>query len=674
MQISKRKIAATISALALVELETVTDVLVDNRAIGYRATAVGGRDASFEPLAELIATHDLESSLSAALMDGELMNSVFDKLFPKKETLKLTAQQGMLTMPMLIKAFRTALPGDGPAKTVLSQIMAELTAHSIRHLNLVLPFDGIVSLSVHDAIFPHADTIIEAARVKRITDVLESMKLDPEIGRVKTLSAASLYSAMQPMFTRAGRLLLTTIEQDLYLRDTLYLLRLYVTNDPALPKPLLNNDDLRALSTNITYVLAAVAQPLRDIALPEYFLAQAISESALRLRELKRFSTKHISEVKQWYVHYCLYDHPGQQVVGLLFGRNVVLENRPQVTIFTQVESANHPMWTQVGFPVAENRVEPLLTQLYNTELKCQSLAALASGVATYLHDADTQENSVYFANGATEIELLHYAAASSRRIMLSMDESFGIAFMNEDVELNYRSLSQMMGTTVLSTDPAEAIIHSGLRENVGEGSVPSRIQGIPDTARHMLLLSNPESFAVNLGAPMEIAIELENDITLRCKTSLSELLVLPKQLRLSLTLPLAAHSVVDSHFGLMLDMAEEADLTAQTGQIARLRAATALSNMLLSVGASPAGRAMTRSVFIKLMQSVEDRSERERVRGKLRHATLAYKIAMMTGAKILTSLALLSEDHADAALSLIGVSGLETYMIGSIPNLSDLV
>lgn len=671
-----RDVFPTTSGVSITELEMVTDVLIDNRAIGYRANAVGGREASFEPIAELIVTHNLEMELASALMDGELMVSVFAALFPKKESLKITASQGMITMPMIVSKFRGALPGDGAAKTALSQILAELFANSIRHLSLVLPFDGLVELSAHDSLFPTADVIMNAARVKRITDVLESMRLDPEIGRVKTLSAAALYSALQPMFVRAGRLLLQTIDQDQQLQDTLLLLRDFVTNNPEMPKFLVNNDDLRNLATNLTFVLAALSQPSRELFLPEHALKTAISESALRLRELKRFSVKHISELKQWYVHYCIYDNPGQRVVGLLFGRNLALENRPQVTIFNQVDSANSPMWTQTPFPAAENRIEPLLVQLFNTELKCQGMAALAAGVATYLSPDREAPANVIYCNGATDIELLHYAAALCGRVLLSKSQSvdytgWGLYFMNEDTELNYDTQSLLLGTRVLSADPAEAVIHSGFRENLGDGAVPSRIQAIPDTSRHQLLLSNPNTFTVGLGNPIDIKINLD-DVTLSASTSLSDLLYLPKQVRLSLTKNLATASVLRAYFDVMLALAARA-AEDSTGDIARLRAATALSNLILSVGASPAGRAMTRTVLVKLIKSVEA-VDREKVRGKLRHAVIAYKIAAITGANILVAMDLIDAEQSHAAIDLIQTTGLEQFMVGSVPNLSDLV
>lgn len=679
VQTAVRNMYRSSPAVHPIELESVTDAFVDLRAIGYRAISVGGKDSSFEPLAELIAMHNLEGELAAAMADGELMYTVFSKLFPKHESsmLRITTSQGLLTLPLIIREFRVALGGvvDSPARVVLSQVMAILTAHSLKHLSIVMPFDGFLDLSEHTEIFPTASVIVEAAKIKRLTDILESMRLDPEIGKVKTLSGAALYSAMQPMFSRAARLMMSSIQMDIDMQETFLLMRLYLTRDPALPKSLVDNDDLRTLATNLTLVLAAMQTELRPVQIPEWQMAQCLAESSLRLRELKRFKIVHLSEIKQWYVHYALTDHPGQKVTGLIFGRNLQLENRPQVTVFTQIEKANYPVWTQLGFPAAENRIEPLLASLLTVELKGQTLAAAVMGAATYLTKDIDVPASVYLTNGATELELMYYAASVSRRIILGLTEDgHALIYANEDVELNYDSMSIMGGTLILSQDPAEAVIHSGLRENVGEGAVPCRIQGIPDANRNQLVLTKPADFTVNLGEEWTVSVVIDKTVKLEATTSLADLLYLPSQLRLSMTEMLAARSLVGSHFDMMLAIANKADVTDEFGTVARLRAAMSLSAILLNMGASPSGRALTKTVMLRMVQKVADRDEQQRIRGRLRQAVLSYRVAMVTGANLLVAFGLLTNTQAEDAINLINVAGLETYMIGSVPNLTDLI
>lgn len=655
-----------------IEIEHVSDVLIDNRAIGYRAIPLGGRDSSFEPLAETIANYALEAELASALQNTELLAGVFTKIFPKKETFKLTQGQGMLTMPMLIGEFLTALGGDGINKKVLAHILAELTAHSLRALAVVLPFDGVLTLTPHYSLFPTAQDIIKASAIKRLTDVLESMKLDPEIGRVKTLSAASLYTAMAPVFVRAGRLILQTMEQDEQMKDTFCLLRMYVTQDPALPTQLRTNPDLEALASNLTLVLAAAGHDYHDIYTADFELRSAIANSALRIRELKRFSIKHLSEVKDWYVHYTTTDGPGQRITGLVFGRSIALENRPQATVFNQVGTSRSPMWTQTPFPLAENRLEPLLTTLFSTHLNTQSLASVVTGIATYITDR-FDDNMVYFANGATEIELLHYAAACSRAVALTRTtEGASCLFINEDAEMNYYSKSQILGTIVASDDPAEGVIHSGLRENIGAGYVPTRVQGIPDTSRMHLLLDNPEAFTVSMSTPIAIDISFEDE-ALSVETSLAQLLALPQALRLSLTVQPATYSLIQSHVELLTMMADKADITATAGQVGRLRAAMSLSNLLLAVGASPAGRAVTRGILLRMTKSVQP-DAREKLRGQLSNAAVSYRAAITVGAQMLVATSMLDARTAEAALSLIAANDLDRLMIGSAQHLSNIL
>lgn len=668
-----RPIASATRELADISLEYVTDVTVDNRAIGYRATQIGGRNSDFEALAEVIARHDLEMDLAAALQSPELLSLIFDSLFPKKESLRVSAQQGLLTMPMVIEAYRDRLRPTGRDVVqinTLAHILAEITAHSLRHLNVILPFDGVVTLTDHETLFPNLDLIVEAARVQRITTVLEMMKLDPEIGKVKTLSAAALLSALGPMFARAGRLLLTTTQDDLRIRETFSMLRMWLIKDPALPKSLLRNSDLEAMSSNLTYVLAALSTPVEDLSTPPYDMERAIADSLVVLRSLKRFSQKHISEVKQWYVHYVLTDAPGQRITGLVFGRNMVLENRPQVTVFTQVSNSQNPMWAQAPFQFGENRVEPLLTGVFGTALHGQSLAATVAGVATYA-EIGQERAHVILTSGATEAELIMYAASISQGLVITLEDgSYGLAFQNEDTELNYDSNSLMMGSRVISLDPAEAIIHTGFRENLGEGSVPSRVQGIPDTARQNLLLTNPDNFTINLGRPMNLAIDVDG-VSVSIETSLAELLNMPKQLRLSLTQTLTPRMVVESHFETLLALADRVDITTRFGEIARLRAATALSNFLGKISQAPAGKAILNAVFRKMLFAVSP-DDREALRGRLRNASINYQLGILVGAQLLVATGLLDQEEASGALSLIKSTDLDRFMIGSTPHLGD--
>lgn len=658
------------------ELEFVTDIMLDNRAIGYRAQTIGGRESSFEPMAEVIVAANLESDLAAAMIDTEVLTRVFATVFPKSESSKVTvsASQGLIAMPMLISAYQDALSGDILEKRTLANVLAELTAHAIRHLNLVLPFDGVLSLSAHDTLFPGRDVIRTAARTARVAEVLEAMKLDPEIGRVKTLSAAALRLALVPMFARAGRLLLQTTEQDLDLDDSLLLLKWYVTRSTELPTTLIANDDLKALASNLTLVLASCQGVDRPLHRPEYDLRRVLSDSVLRLRGLKRFTTKHLSEVRDWYAHYTVVDQPGQRIIGLVFGRNVQLENRPQVTVFTQAGQARSPFWCQTPYPAAENRIEPLLTQLFAKGLHAQTMTAMASNIATYTWNGD--KTRVLYTNGATDIELFHYAAAVSRGITLALGEDgYSIGYLNEDVEMNYDSKSYIVGSLVYSADPAEGVIHSGLRENAGSGAVTTRVQGIPDTNRTEMLIVNPDNFTNNLGTPFTVRIAIDDHV-LSCETSLSDLLALPESLRLSVTQQLAAPDLINAHLSVLnyLAVDPQLDITTSAGQISRVRAATALSNFLLEIGASPSGRALVRAVMLKFVFSGSSDQEKAAIRGTLRNAQISYELSLRIGGEILVALGYAKRELLEASLELIHAERIHTFMVGSTPQIGTLL
>lgn len=662
------------------DLPFTTDFLIDNRAIGYRALAVGGRETSYEPMAEHIVKYELEQALSAAWMDETILERVFEALFPKKElyTQRVSGSQGIFTMPMIVKAYFEALApssNDATAARVLANILAEVTATALRPLNLILPFDGLVAISEHRALYPTGSVLKESMRVKRITEVLESLVLDPQIGKVKTLSAAALLTTLRPIFMRAGRSLLATAGMDMEFEDSLLLLKLYVSRDARLPIWLKDNKNLEALSTNLTLVMCSLEEEDREISLEPFKIEPALERTLLSIRESQRFSIKHLSEIKDWYAHYALYDAPGQRVIGLVFGRNVSLENRPQVTIFNQVGTTQRPAWAQVPFPLAENRIEPLLTNLFNSELKTQVLAQSYASVMTYLAAEDEENGHVYFINGAQDNELMYYAAALARRLVIVHDGGFNdcnMAFINDDSELHYNTRSLIVGTMVFSLDPAEGVIHSGLRENVGSGFVPTRSQAIPETCRQQLFWNNPDSFTLNLGAPLTVQADIDG-VLLRVDTSLSQLLALPKTLRMSLTKQLANASVVSSYVSSLVAAAAEAEFETQQGKVGRLRAATHLANFFLAVGASPAGRSLLRSIMTKFV-ATSDKSNREHIRGQMRQSQFTLGIAMSFGAQTLVALEMLPEAVAKDALSLIQAEDISTYFLGSAPSLADLV
>jgi hypothetical protein len=256
--------------------------------------------------------------------------------------------------------------------------------------------------------------------------------------------------------------------------------------------------------------------------------------------------------------------------------------------------------------------------------------------------------------------------------ILTQTDDGYSVAFYNEDIPLNYDTKSIIVGTKILSHDPAEGVIHTGLFEQTGTGAYPTRIQGVPETTRSQLFYNNPDSFTLSLGLPINLTIESDS-VALNVSTSLAKLLVLPEQLRLSVTKQLAAPPTLQHYVNGLLKLADTVDITMQTGEIARLRAATALTNVLLSVGASPAGKALTRSVMIMAINTLP-RDQRLELRGRLRNANLAFTVAMAVGGEILSALEYLNRDQVQAILDLAKAQKLAAYMLGSIPNLSDLV
>lgn len=676
-----RAIATTVNPTTF-PLDYVTDFLVDNRALGYRAAPIGGRDSNFEPLAELIVQHDLEQALAAFMQSEDMLGQVLDQLFPKRETLKLTTGQGMFAFPMLLRAVRANLPGslDNAERVAFATIVAELLALALQPLNLILPFTGVVGLSYHSKLIPTPKMVKDALRVQRVATILESMKLDAEIGKVKVISAAALYAVLAPIFRRNGRLLLTTVMQDMEVDTTFLLLGMYVRRDPALPSVLIDNPDLAALATNLTYVYIALKEPLVEYKLPDWALKTAIADSTLRLRALQRFSTEHLSTMKEWFSHITLYDAPGQSVRGILFTKNVSAELRTQVTIFNQVETANNPVWTQVPFPPAEVRVDPLLQGLYAAQMNSQHMTGSEASVAAYLNPMD--ETVVVRSPDTSEEELMYYAAAYSRSLCITVDDAQGysLAYLFPDIEQNYESKAIVLGTRVLTVDAGEALIYSGVRENLSSGSVPVRIQTVPDTVRDRLLLSNPDGFTTNLGTPFSISFVIKgaagskDPVTLSMEATLAELLALPGTMRLSLTNQPAAQKLLASHVELMLAMASSVDPTSSAGEIAANRAATHMSQLLLAVATSPAGRALLRTVFIRMMSSVPAGAKRDHVRGQLAQAKISYRLALMFGARLLETFEYLEPKHTQGMLDLIRGTHLENFMLGTVPNLADLV
>lgn len=201
-----------------------TEVVVDNRALAYRAMVVGKSGTTSEALAEMVIENDSLVTLAEKLLDSTNLTSALRRILPKDE-MKVTEGQTYFTFSMLVEACKTVLKD-----TVVATVFADILSHALARKRIMLPSEGHMSMLYAEELFPAASVILRASSVKQLADVLDSLHLDPGFGQAKTATVGTITSALAPAMQMAGRQIMQLTLDNQYLSDAMVLCHMYLTS------------------------------------------------------------------------------------------------------------------------------------------------------------------------------------------------------------------------------------------------------------------------------------------------------------------------------------------------------------------------------------------------------------------------------------------------------------
>lgn len=655
----------------------LTDAVVDNRALTYRAAVFGKAQTSSETIAETVVKLDQVVAVGETLMNPMYLHRALEVLFPKEDA-KLTEGQGMFVFGMLIDAFRfsfskvgndTMRSADNQSVTALAHVFADITSQSLSKRNLMLPTEGHISLLTATNIFPTADVVKEAIQVKQLADVIDTLHLDPQIGRVKTTTVAALRTAMGPAMSAAGRRILQLATMNDTFDDSMTLLNMFLRRSEDMPKRIDADINLQALASNMTMVRIAL-DPIngyenRTLYNPDYSFAQILAEVARLIRDNPRFSIRSLREVREYYSHIAVKD-TNHRVTGLVVGRNVAFNYKAQATIFTMVGSPQSPLWSQTPVPGVEAVVDGFVSPMngLSTASTMQTVANIASL---------TGRSGVALTYGMTEEELLYYAAATSQETVLAIDElgiSSSFMFVNVDhgEAICYDTKSVYFGDEILSEDPAEAIIHAAEKEFFGNKHYEAKSQLIPVDFRKATFFTNPEEYATSLADTVTANIVLADGTLLSTEVETARLLRLTKKTDVKLTISPMNAAFLDGYVSTLLDMVNSMDISVPEAvrSAALMQTAMALNSVLARVYGSASAKAFARSIQRYFMASaVGLKLDASQVRGDLNRGLTIVQLQLIAATLMLRLFGLLNVNSQEL-MNLMEESKLSQYLIGT--------
>lgn len=502
-----------------------TEVVVDNRALAYRAMVVGKSGTTSEALAEMVIENDALVMLADKLLDSSNLTMALRRILPKDE-MKVTEGQTYFTFSMLVEACKSVLKD-----VVVATVFADILSHALARKRIMLPSEGHMSMLYADELFPGADVILRASAVKQLADVLDSLHLDPGFGQAKTATVGTMVSALAPAMQLAGRQIMQLTLDNQYLSDSMLLAHMFLTNDELFPRALRSNPDLLALAGNLTFALASLeygATAGRGYDTPDHDLKNALAAANRLMRTTERFTIMSLPESREYFSAQVLREGPTLRSKGIVISRNLSAMYKAQATAFTTIGASDNQLWNQTAMPTIEGRVDAILSGL--SGLRTQDLlhtisnvALLAEPRASLPGERESEPDFVVIAPfGTTNREMLHFAAAVSRRVILTgggalvaedgslyLRGSHGIIFENQLPDMPFEPFGLVTDATVgvLSVDPAEAILLAIRDTHIGGKAIESKSQAIPLELRKAVWFTQPDDFTIPLRN--EIAIEI---------------------------------------------------------------------------------------------------------------------------------------------------------------------
>jgi len=629
------------------------NIMLDKRGPGLWQGVVGGPKSKTEHLAELMVTHGVVEQVATQLMDGNLLRNINDKVVRNNQRFR----SGVFTMdyPSLFDAVSSVVGGsksaNDPARHV-TRIITEIISQAYTKINVMVPFVGVVELMYEVSPIANTDTIITAADVAAVSEILEMIELSISIKDAREFSPTVTEAILGPMLTQAANRLMATVRYRNYIKDTAVLVGRFIAKPSILPEHVADNADLAYLATNASFAMDAILLADKPVVTPDFDLREAISYTTTRIRELKRFESVSIERFREMYSH-SVVRNPDGSIAGAFVHRNETFAINPQVSKFVDRKS----FFLQSPVPVAEAYLSPIteaISRAYGDGMLIKTIEVASQHLLTRMserYNTFARVGGHLLALNMSESELTFYALGFADRMYIVNQTDDENAFLGSrivmgvaDTKAFYEPIGIHSGNEVLVDDPLEVLLLKQ-EDHVGTGAFPNRPQTILDDLRQGVLADlGPEELMLDFGKDVKITLPMLNKTKIESNQSLQKLLGLESLREIHLTVNLAAASQLTNAMAALsyIYTILKTNKESNVDQMLARQVAIATHSLYGRVATSDTVYRLIRGIFLNIVQDPAFTADRTALRTHLSTAFVQQQLALSTTSLLLLKTGLL--------------------------------
>lgn len=596
-------------------------IMLDKRAPGLYVEHISGPKARMEYLAELTVHKDLIAQVAEVLMDFELLRKVHDKLVRNNQRIKTNVLT--IDYPTLLRAVSAAInakASQGDPRRIVAWVLTELLAKPYTKQAVMVPFVGAIELERFSDPIATTTSLKTAAMVSVVADVFDAIQVGDAFGKTREFNAAAAEAILSPILLTAGNRLMNVLRYQRYMEDAAIMVGRYLVDLSALPDHVRDNADLPYLASNFSFAYGALTMAGNPITTPDFNLDEALSWTAMKLREMRRFETIPLEKFRDMYA-INVARLPTGRLAGVHVYRNVAFKLGAQVTQFYDREEYVMQVRSEVGEAYLAPLADAVNAGFGGSRLMATSALAMDHYITAKV-EADNDNTAAFGTSfNMSEMERIALAVAWSRNIFIAdisgrqapgdigpaIDLPMGLPrlmFEVGDNKAHYVGKALYTGSTAMTDDPYELLILLG-EDKEPKVDFPLRPQSIMDDARRMVLLSRHAGMFSSLSRNMTIELPRMGDKKIETTVSIQQLLGLEDIGDLEVTVEEAPQQIVRDTFTAMLFAAEA--LRTKSTEVHKMLAhqiIVAMHELMMNVGRATAMRRINQTVFVRLLQT----------------------------------------------------------------------
>lgn len=494
----------------------VSSVLVDRGAPGYRTSIITSDQIDVESVADVLARSDIFDSIRTTIQNADELVRLTDSFVPSKNGQLKTGVHWWMP-ESITRSLLEELEGESVVKAaLLSQILISLFGQ----LGMVNKGRNIRVINYRESLFPTLDQLRHELRKQAIMRALEKLKTKlPSAANRKEVSVSALSAMISPILLEFSDDLLQAELIESKLEDSLYLIRIYLTQSTDLlqsadEQDIVNDSNLQMLAHNYTLASIAIAQaprrPRRAFPLWEKNLA----EVKAALGSMDRYKWERAEAVRDLFSHKTVYDGKGR-LCGVIVFKNMSINVGPQVVYPLALEMSGElsvfSRRSEVVADVLARGVEPLSATL-SSDFLSEQMWSVISNVA------GAAGEPIAYALNMTSEEVEHYAATLCGMVQIGHTviqdiESVHILFEVDAVGVPYFPLRQKFDSNYLTLDPFEAILLKEKDGRLGSGKIVPGESGIPKDMLGDIFLMRGDDKSIltdNLNRTLKVGIQVD--------------------------------------------------------------------------------------------------------------------------------------------------------------------